>query len=290
MLIVELNGGLGNQMFQYALYTALKAAGKDAYIFDSVRSDRLNNNKSDKIYDIFTLNYQIAPEKIVYRLADVNPAFLSKARRKIIGKKNLATNYIETDFDDNYDPKVFLLDTAYIQGYWQSEKYFKHISEKIRADFSFNVESSPQVREYENKIKSCESVSIHLRRGDYINNPVFKKLYGDICTDEYYINAVKVMKEKIDNPRFFVFSDDIDGAKQIFKNGPVVFVEGFRGKDAHYDMYLMSCCKYNVIANSSFSWWGAWLNTNEDKIVIGPKKWMNSYKLNETPCVDWILI
>lgn len=286
MLIVELNGGLGNQMFQYALYKKLLSMNKEVYLYDAILTKKLNNPSSVKIFDVFDLDDKICDKHECYVRADVRRDIFSRLRRRIFGKRKFRTNYIETDFDNNYDMKIFNLNDAYIQGYWQSELYFREIKDKIRKEFSFSYIDMCEIGDILNKIDNTNSVSIHVRRGDYVGNPI----YSGICTKEYYEKAICKIYDRISEPFFFIFSDDIEYVKGLFRNKNFYIVNKFNGMEAHYDMFLMSKCQHNILANSSFSWWGAWLNDHKDKMVISPKRWANTIELRHTPCKDWIRI
>ncbi|WP_051212665.1 alpha-1,2-fucosyltransferase [Butyrivibrio fibrisolvens] len=286
MIIVGLNGGLGNQMFQYALYLKLKSLGKEVFIDDEILVNKLNNVKALKIFDVFDLEYDLCDKKTRDKMADVSIDVLSRLRRKYFGKRSHAgTYYHEDDLDNNYHADVLSLDDKYLEGNWQSEKYFEDIREIILKNYSFNI-SDTKLNNLCNEIGNCNSVSIHIRRGDYLGN----SLYESICTETYYEKAIEYFKEHVNNPVFFIFSDDIEYAKKQYQGEEFVVIEGFYGNRSHYDMYLMSKCKYNIVANSSFSWWGAWLNVYSEKIVLCPEKWSTEYEFKYTPCDSWIKI
>jgi hypothetical protein len=165
---------------------------------------------------------------------------------------------------------------SYIRGYWQSEKYFLDIANELRADFAFKNPMTAKNLELAKKIEGENSVSLHIRRGDYVKNPKASALYGT-CTLDYYSEAMQLMIGKLGMPHVFIFSDDIDWAKDnLLISAPHTFVYQNIGIDSYRDMQLMSLCKHNIIANSSFSWWGAWLNPSESKIVIAPRKWFSA--------------
>ncbi len=286
MLIVELNGGLGNQMFQYALYLKLKALGKETFIDDEIIVNKLNNAKALKIFDVFELDYELCDKKTRNKMADVSISTFSRLRRKLFGKrKNVNTYYQETDLNNNYHEDVYNLDNFYLEGYWQSEKYFDDIRDDILKNYTFNI-CDKEIDDILYKIENSNSVSIHIRRGDYVGNA----WYENVCTKEYYDEAISYMRNHVVNPTFYIFSDDIDYVREQYQGKEFVVVEGFSGYKSHYDMYLMSKCKHNIVANSSFSWWGAWLNTNKDKIVACPQKWSTKAELKYTQCDTWIKI
>jgi hypothetical protein len=175
------------------------------------------------------------------------------------------------------------------EGYWQSEKYFDKVQSELRRLYTFNFEKlSSETLDYLSSIKSTNSVSVHIRRADYLQHEDF---YGGICTFEYYRNAIKYFMKNIDNPIFYFFSDDIEWVVEQFENLPIYkFVNINHSNDNWQDMYLMSQCNHNIIANSTFSWWGAWLNSNPKKLVLAPRKWSNMYENIDIYPPDWIKI
>jgi hypothetical protein len=181
----------------------------------------------------------------------------------------------------HFDPGMLNLpDNVYINGYWQSEKYFKDIEEVLRKDFTVISPINQENQRMLNLINSTDSVSLHVRRGDYVTNPTTNSFHGT-CSLDYYAKAVRYIIENISNPHFFLISDDPDWVKEnISINKPVTVIDINTTDNGYDDLRLMSKCKHNIIANSSFSWWGAWLNNNPQKIVIAPEKWFLSPELN----------
>jgi hypothetical protein len=173
-----------------------------------------------------------------------------------------------------------LTDNVYLDGYWQSEKYFLDIENVIRKEFSIVNPLSSTSQNIAEQIKGCESVSLHVRRGDYVSDPKTNSVHG-VCGIEYYCNAMDMIHNNIENPCFFIFSDDPEWARcNIKPDASTIYVRHENSSKDYEDMCLMSMCKHNIIANSSFSWWGAWLNKNSEKIVIAPQKWFNSKDMN----------
>jgi hypothetical protein len=166
-------------------------------------------------------------------------------------------------------------DNCYLSGVWQSEKYFKDMENIIRKEFTLREDVTKKTEDWINKIETTHSVSIHIRRGDYISNKKTIQKHG-VCPIEYYTKAVQFVSGKLQDPKFFVFSDDVEWAKNnLVINYQTYFVSDINIPD-YEEIIIMSKCKHNIIANSSFSWWGAWLNENKNKIVIAPKKWFSS--------------
>jgi hypothetical protein len=162
---------------------------------------------------------------------------------------------------------------SYLSGYWQSEKYFHKVAETIRSDFSFTNPLSQLNVSWANKIAACQAVSLHVRRGDYVADLKTNANHGVLLLD-YYRASIDVIAARVTAPEFFIFSDDISWVKAQLKiDFPCHYIDHNQGKDSYNDMRLMSLCKHHIIANSSFSWWGAWLNRSPEKIVIAPKQW-----------------
>ena len=261
MLIVHLRGGLGNQMFQYALYLAAVESGKNA----SLDLSHFNKDNQSTQYELGnTFSIHAAPLPLWEKV-------LVKASWKFLHLLHQIP-YKETDRSFGiFNKKVTALQFAYLKGYWQSEKYFEGISKTLRQHFTFPPFSDNKNKALFEQIVQRNSVSIHIRRGDYLKNNLNWSL--DI---DYYNRAIQLIKEKVTAPNFFIFSDDTQWAEENIKDPNCHFINWNKGDDSFRDMQLMSNCKHNIIANSSFSWWGAWLNNNEDKIVIAPDKWLST--------------
>jgi len=283
MITVKLIGGLGNQMFQYALYRALELKGREVCLDDYTYFNR-QSPPPHLVYhlDIFGLKYRkMDPDKM--------PAFLIDPKSllfRVAHKYNCGLRYYFEKEESKFDSDVFLPQNAnkYFEGYWQTEKYFDSFKNEIKKDFHYNGEWSQKNIEYRHSMETSESISLHIRRGDYLKHSV----YTGICTEEYYKHAIEYIKGHVTNPVFFIFSNDLEWCKSFFgKDDNVVFVEGNDVEHSYMDMILMTYCKHHVIANSSFSWWGSWLSP-EGGITIAPSKW---YQNTETPdiwCEGWI--
>lgn len=192
-------------------------------------------------------------------------------------------------FDDKY---LKLGGSVYLEGYWTDERYFADIANIIRKEFTLIRELSPTNKNISELIKQTESVSIHIRRGDYITNSNFSPIFN-ICNHKYYSRAISEIVNRSIDPCFFIFSDDIEWARQNIRTGhETVYVSGAGGDLPHEELVLMSMCKHHIIANSTFSWWGAWLNPNEGKIVVAPEKWVNSaeYQSGDLVPPTWLKI
>lgn len=285
MIIIEASGGLGNQMFQYALYKKLEFLNKDV-VFDT-SFFRSKQDLRELEIGVFGVQYRSISDKEVacIRGYGYQDSIVDKIRYKLKTSKYL----IYRDTIECFQPEVLEMDEVYLCGYWQSENYFKDIREQILQEFTFPASVVKNNEVLTNRMQSENSVSIHVRRSDYLTEQNLK-VYGNICTEKYYNNAIGYTEQNVDNPHYYVFTDDLAWAKEYFKGDNYTIVGENRGKDSYIDMYLMSKCKHNIIANSSFSWWGAWLNQNPDKKVLAPKKWFHNHEKEEIVCEDWIRI
>lgn len=267
--VVQMMGGLGNQMFQYALYRQLKAQGKLVKLDDET-GYRTAEAREKHLQKAFELTYDRPTKAEMELLTDSSLKLISRVRRKLTGRKS--KSFRERQF--NFDAEVFNLKAAYYEGYWQSEKYFEKIAEQIREDFSFQCEIPEESRRYLDKIEAVNAVSIHIRRGDYLNEEQ-RKVFGGICTAEYYRRAIAMIKDKVLCPHFFVFTNDPQWVKKHLQGDEFEVVDCNDESKGYLDMLLMSHCQHHIIANSSFSWWGAWLGKNPEKLVIAPAVWIN---------------
>lgn len=288
MIIVRLKGGMGNQMFQYALGRSLSIKNRVPFKID-ISSYKIENEVKRR-YDlgIFNIVEDIAEEKeipLLYRNLNDN-LFLSKINSAI--NKFMKNKGKETSF--SFDSKVLGLGSdIYLDGYWQSQKYFIDIEDIIRRDFTLKKKLSLNIENLKELIKKENSLCIHVRRGDYVGN---KK--HEVVGRDYYDNAIEKMERltKIDN--IYVFSDDIKWCEENMKfEFPTTFVgEEYAGENAEGHLVLMSACNNFIIPNSSFSWWAAWLSDYKDKIVIAPKQWFGDKNINTDDLIsnEWIRI
>lgn len=275
-------GGLGNQMFQYAFARSLSIKNNTSLRLDL--SFLLNRNQPKGFtYRKYELNvFKI--DTTIIQDSDLKPFNLEslngmeKSYYKTLAFFNNPKKILESGF--NYD-KAYLDSSKflYLDGYWQSEKYFKDYREQIVKDFSFAEDPNTYYSGLISEAKRAHSVAVHFRRGDYVGNQSTSEFHG-ACSLEYYAKAMNYLTTQLKKEvHFFMISDDINWVKEHFtpKNN-FTFIENNMG-DAYEDMRLMSMCKHNIIANSSFSWWGAWLNLNPNKVVIAPKEWFAEPKM-----------
>jgi hypothetical protein len=270
MVITQLIGGLGNQMFQYAVGRHLARLRNCRLKLDLSRyDDRTRRNYGLRQYELKPFNIE----------ADIaTPAELEafKPRGRLLSRldkiKPLRNRIVRERFL-HFDPTILTITgNVYLQGYWQSEKYFKDIESDIRKELTIRHEPDPINSALGTAIQSASSVSLHVRRGDYVSDPVTSAKFGPLRM-EYYVRAVKLIAALVREPHFFIFSDDPQWVTQnIGLDYPTTYVNEQPGNHCG-ELRLMSLCKHHVIANSSFSWWGAWLNPRPDKTVIAPANW-----------------
>jgi hypothetical protein len=179
-----------------------------------------------------------------------------------------------------------------LDGYWQSERYFADVSDRLRSEFTFKASAAGRNAEIAGEIAAVNAVSLHVRRGDYATNPAMTAMHG-ICPIDYYDRAVEFVIERVADPVFFLFSDDPDWVREHLKiDWAVVVVEHNDSDTGHEDLRLMGLCRHHVIANSTFSWWGAWLNPSPEKIVVAPKRWFaeDSIDTSDLLPADWVTL
>lgn len=277
MIITRIIGGLGNQMFQYAAGRALSLKNSTDLALDISEFENYELHQGFELQRIFGSPFVIASEEDIRMvLGWQSPAGI----RRILSRRSFASFIrrrlvVEPHF--NYWPGIHELSkNCYLSGYWQSEKYFAIFASQIREDFTFRHPFEEQNAELAEKILQVNAISLHIRRGDYANNPNTTATHG-LCSLDYYRESLQYIVERVENPQFFIFSDDITWAKINLKiEFPHIYVQHNCGTESYNDMRLMSLCRHHIIANSSFSWWGAWLNQSAEKIVIAPRKWFSS--------------
>lgn len=249
MIIAKLTGGLGNQMFQYANGKAVSMRKNSSLFLDiSWYKGRIDRQ--------YMLNFFNIEAKIVSRLNII--------WTKLFHKEN------------------------YLEGNWQSEKYFKDIKDIIRKEFEIKEILSDNNKTILDNILSENSVSVHLRGGDYVRGK--KSNFHGVCSPGYYQEAFKKIRESVESPHFFIFTDDLEWAQKHIELPEPNFIISKKDNKPYEELFLMSKCKHNIIANSTFSWWGAWLNNNPSKIVISPTKWFNDRNVDSKDIIpeSWI--
>ncbi len=273
MIILQMSGGLGNQMFQYACYMKLKKLGKEVK-FDDVSSYELDNARPIQL-TVFGITYPQATRDEVIAMRDSSPALKDMIRRKLKGRR--LKQYIEADY--SYDEHIYELDDVYLKGYFQSDRYFADIEDEVRSTYVLRQDLiTEDTAAFRDDILSNEdSVSIHIRRGDYMTQDG-GEIYADICTDEYYASAMDHILKAHPGAVFYLFTNDHSWAEyfcNIHSDLDIRVVAGNTEYSGYLDMYLMSCCRHHIVANSSFSWWGAWTGRDRSGMVIAPDPWLN---------------
>ncbi|MDE7428875.1 MAG: alpha-1,2-fucosyltransferase [Lachnospiraceae bacterium] len=300
MIILQLAGGLGNQMFQYALYLQLKSLGREVRIDDV--SGFLEDRQRDPALAPFGIDYEKPSRDELRRLLDDSPLPWDRVRRKLFGRKK--KSYFEEG--KLFVPQVLTWDEIYLEGYWQTEKYFQAVEAQVREAYdtdsliaylkreglwnSAGQDGARAARQYLEEIESTCSVSVHVRRGDYLT-PENQALFGGICTDAYYIEAIRQMRERYPQCRFYLFCNDREwGRQEQWEEEGLTRIRlpektesaGKNRVTDYAEFLLMSRCKHHILANSSFSWWASYLNSNPDKSVLVPDRWLNG-----TDCRDF---
>ena len=282
MIVTTLQGGMGNQMFQYAAGRALSLeSGRPLWLETSsfrteVRTDTVRT-------------YALAPFSTNARLLDGSGSrwLASASVSRWPGPKLLAALRFRKWFRYVYDAEqgfqASLLagrGSLVLRGWWQSEKYFRSHAGQVRRDFAFRAPPPPESQHWLEQIERVAAVAVHVRRGDYVTNPHTASVHG-ACGPDYYQAAADSLLKRVAEPRFFVFSDDPDWAEaNLHLPAPTSIVRGNQAIADHEDLRLMAACRHFIIANSSFSWWGAWLGAAEDKFVVAPRRWFRNYHAN----------
>lgn len=289
MKIVNVIGGLGNQMFQYAFALSLKNKFQDEdVLIDTHHFNHYNLHNGYELNLIFkNVEFQFATKEQLKSVTRYIPHYkISRFVRKLFPK--LESEYVEK-YDYIYSEEPFLIkDDCYYEGYWQSYKYYEDINKEIVHAFQFPVPTDYN-KKVADEISLSNSVGLHIRRGDYLNHKDFK----GICELDYYQRAINDLLRTPDRYKFFIFSNDIEwcikNIKPLVEDHPIVFVTENKGRNSFWDMYLMSLCKNLIIANSSFSWWAAYLNSVAKHIYV-PQKWINREHNVEIYNPQWIKI
>lgn len=288
MVITRLIGGLGNQMFQYAAGRSLALRHSSEFKLDVTALGRSESRRYE--LDSYTIAASVAAPEELVAFEGVSGMWRKCAEQlldHVLGRSSMR-HYREPHF--HFDPGLAKQrPPVLIDGYWQSERYFKDVAETIRAELTPRDPLEPANAATAAEIDRVEAVSVHVRRGDYVSNARTNAYHGT-CPLDYYRRAVEYIKARTSKPHLFVFSDDTAWTCANLRSDlPTTYIDanpnrGFR------DMQLMSRCRHHIIANSSFSWWGAWLNPSPHKIVVAPRRWFAG-SANDT-CdllpADWV--
>lgn len=278
MRLIKMIGGLGNQMFIYAFYLQMRKRfpGTRIDLSDMRHYHAHNGYELDRVFGISDREFCIAkPLKKVLEFL-----FFKVILER---KQNLETMEAFT--------KSYAYPFLYFKGFYQSERFFKDVEDEVRQAFAFdlnkaNVESQTLARQIQ---ENPHAVSLHVRRGDYME-PKFYKRYGTVCSQAYFQRAVEMMLAQVPQAHFYIFSDDVEWVQQNLRLPRATVVSCNRGADSWQDMMLMSLCRHNIICNSTFSWWGAWLNANPEKRVIAPSRWLADVDMPYIIPETWIKV
>ena len=278
MIIIKIKGGLGNQLFQYAAGRAVAIHHKSPLKLDLTIFKTYELHKY--LLDQFAIQADMATENEISELKGANDLLFSALRKAGIVKRK---SYFKEKRSSYFDASVFKNDDVYLDGYWQNELYFSGIRELLLRELATISSMSDVGCAYLECIKKSNSVSLHVRRGNYLN---LKNV--NVLDVDYYMRAVDFLRKGVEKPTFYIFSDDLEWCKNnlgFLDN--CIFVDST--KTEIDDLKLMSFCQHNIIANSSFSWWGAWLNQNSKKTVIAPKDWLlNDPGSSNVILSDWV--
>jgi len=279
MIVIKIQGGIGNQLFQFALALALKKSNPEKKVRIDMTFYKYQDTEITK-RKLYLKAFAI-DEFEIHENTKLNLFFKIKNRLVSLRKKNIVTEKTKS-----YDSDIFhIKDPVYLSGYFQSYKYFENVNEVLRQQLVLNSDLTDKSNLYKQIIFSKPiSISIHIRRGDYLTK--YATTYN-LLTIDYYQKAIATVKSKLGNLPVcvFIFSDDLDWCKEnMLLNDETVFIENTNTPD-YEDLLLMSYCSHNIIANSSYSWWSAWLNTNSNKIIVAPSQW---YKQQEPDFINSI--
>ena len=312
MVIIQLAGGLGNQMFQYALYLQLKSLGKTVKIDDV--AGFAQDAQRDPALKYFGIEYEQATAEELRQMLDSSMLPWARVRRKLFGRKK--KSYFEAD--KLFHPEIMEWDDIYLEGYWQTEKYFAGVSQEVRAAYDTDrllqfADAAMQDNgkrctavKWLTQINDTESVSVHIRRGDYLL-PENQELFGGICTEAYYLRAMELMKREHPECIFYIFTNDKQWIREQITEAEIAdqaeaadeakaaettersvttdrikIVEipetaGTAEQRDYTEFALMSKCRHHILANSSYSWWASYLCRNPHKTVLAPDRWLNGW-------------
>ena len=291
MIIIHVMGGLGNQLYQYAMYEKLKSMGREVKLDFYAYTEEAGEEREWRKLELtrFTnLEYEACTKEERTELLDNSPRLADKIRRKLFGRQDKTLND-----NGSYMPEIFDKDNVYLYGFWDCERYYTDRVQELQRKLVFPESSNPKNYECIRQMKQEQAVSVHIRRTDYLTVADGKRYMG-ICTDAYYEKAMQYIREHVEKPVFYIFSDDVEYAREHYNKEDIRIVDWNTGEDSLFDMQLMSNCRHNICANSTFSIWGARLNQNKDKLMIRPLRHDN-YETITTAGIHenwpgWILI
>ncbi|NLL77129.1 MAG: alpha-1,2-fucosyltransferase [Clostridiales bacterium] len=292
MIIIQVAGGLGNQLQQYALYQKFLSLGIEvkldiSWFTEDGRQSGVYAKRELELNYFDGLEYEVCTEE-EKRMLIGNKSLLGKVKGKLFSKSRKI--FYESDM---YHPEIFGFRDMYLCGYWACEKYYEDIMSLLQEKIKFPPSGNPENEKTAQRMENEESVSIHVRRGDYLDAKNLE-MFGNICTEEYYAGAIRQIKQIYPSAHFYLFTDDEEYAREKYTSDEYTIVYWNKGKDSFYDIWLMSRCKHNICANSTFSFWGARLNKNPEKVMIRPSIHKNSQKFEPEQMHElwkkWLLI
>ncbi len=281
MIIVRLSGGLGNQMFQYAAGLTLAQRHGSQLLFDLEWFDAFQLHQGLELHRVFGLELPVASAEEKWGVL----GWLAMPRlRKLLSRhylRQLRPSSLAVEPYFHFWPGFKELPSdVYVDGYWQSERYFLSAEDRVRDAFRFAVPLDARNACLVQHMEATSSISLHVRRGDFAHNAQVTRVHG-VDLAEYYRLAIEAIGREVADPHYFVFSDEPEWVRENLEiEAPWTLVEHNRGVDSYRDMQLMSCCKHHILANSTFSWWGGWLNPSSSKRVVAPAQWLRSSELN----------
>lgn len=291
MIIIHMMGGLGNQLYQYAMYEKLKSLGREVRLDLYAYTEALGEDREWRKFELGRfrgLDFEVCSIQERTRLLDNSMKPWARIRRKVCGRQDKTVR--ETT---EYMPKIFDMDNVYLYGFWNCERYYEEILPLLRKKIIFPESDNPKNISCMEKMAKEEAVSVHIRRADYLTVAGGARYMG-ICTEAYYQGAMDYISSRVDNPVYYIFSDDHEYVKTHYQGNNIRIVDWNEGDDSIFDMQLMSCCKHNICANSTFSMWGARLNPNPDKLMLRPLHHDNYEKTTAATIQqnwkDWILL
>ncbi len=290
MIIVKIQGGLGNQMFQYAAAMALAELRGTSLAID-VHGYRPRSPRRYELNEVFGIDARVAPKRLC-RSHHGEPRTLSARVLNKIGlwRVRRSPSYVVENGPGYFKGFRDLADGTYLAGYWQSESYFESITEKVRAAFTFQPTLGNNLIRRVEEITSCNAVSIHVRRTDYVT--IERGYFLESLQPGYYDSAMAHVAERVIDPVFLVFSDDTVWARKRFASVPYIcrVMEENDPENGAADMYLMSLCKHHIIANSTFSWWAAWLGARTPRLVIAPVRFSPAEHAIDRYPPQWVVM
>lgn len=291
-IISNLKGGLGNQLFQYSI--GLSYGLKNGKELKLDISDLGADLSRPYLLNNYNISGEIAEEEEIKSICG-NNIFMNNFFTKFCKWTGWQGRYkVFERMRYQYDAAIFLNnEIKYLKGYWQSFKYFEDIRDRLLSEFELVTPLDDVTLKIMDSILESNAVSVHVRRGDYVSNKVTMKNHG-VCGLDYYLKAIELLEKKYDNLVFYIFSDDSEWARANFRSDlqrELFFVGDINSERPYFDLELMKNCKHNIIANSTFSWWAAWLNKNQFKTVICPQNWvLQKIKLDDLLCEEYLIL